>query len=178
MLKAIVFSLTLCATVNGWANTTYTTSTGAVFTQVQGPGSFGVGWKDPNGLIWSAYQGDYNNIVANPDQNYGTANTPATEACVKIGGLLPTRNDYVNLLSYFDRYFSTSGMLLTEQGRTDLYALFPEMSGRDFWTSSGWNNSYCAERFNGVYGYVTGGSGDPDNIAYRSLKLGIKCVTQ
>lgn len=42
----------------------YKTSTGAAFTQVVGPGQFGLSWKDPFGAIWSSYQGDYSNDTA------------------------------------------------------------------------------------------------------------------
>jgi hypothetical protein len=115
------------------ADTTYTTSKGAVFTQVQGPGSFENAWKDPSGTIWSSYQGDFANNAIKPDQNNVVVDSPATEACAKIGGALPTAQQYEMLDSYFDR---DSNNYLTDQGRKDLYAIFPDMQNHWFWTSS------------------------------------------
>jgi hypothetical protein len=119
---------------------TYTTSVGAVFTQVQGPASFGLAWKDPSGLIWSAYQGDYANNQLKPDQNNVVVDSPATEACAKIGGSLPTTSQYQKFASYFDS--SDFDEFLSDQGRTDLYTIFPDNipaspgSARWFWSSS------------------------------------------
>ena len=87
--------------------------------------------------IWSAYQGDY--AVKIDYENGVVADSPATEACAKIGGTLPTIQQYENLSTYFEH--SLSGFpayhSLNDQGRKDLYALFPDIPGhRVFWSSS------------------------------------------
>ena len=112
---------------------TYKTSVGAVFTQVQGPGNFGKAWQDPNETIWSAYQGDHRNNAIKPDQNNVVVGSPATEACAKIGGKLPIAQQYKKFATYFE---TDSNGYFTNQGRKDLFTIFPGMNGRGFWTSS------------------------------------------
>ncbi len=153
------------------ADTTYTTSKGAVFTQMQGPGGFGKAWKDPSGTIWSAYQGDYANNAIKPDQNNVVVDSPATEACAKIGGSLPTAQQYEKLASYFDL---DSNNNLTDQGRKDLYAIFPDMQNRWFWSSSVYSSDPdFANAFLGNYGRVD------DNYGLRlSYGFSVQCVAE
>jgi hypothetical protein len=115
------------------APATYTTSTGAVFTQLLGPGNFGKAWKDPSGTTWSSYQGEHDNNLLRNDQNNVVMDSPATEACAKIGGSLPTAQQYRTLVSYFDL---ANDLSFTNQGRKDLDAILPDMQGRFFWSSS------------------------------------------
>jgi hypothetical protein len=120
------------------ANVTYTThdSNGnpiAVFTQVQGPGSFGTAWKDPSGTIWSSNQGYFTNKALKPDQDGVVMDSPATEACAKIGGSLPLLQDYRILAAYFE---VDNHQNFTTQGLKDLNTLFPDMQNRSFWSSS------------------------------------------
>lgn len=112
---------------------TYQTSICAIFTQVNDP-KFGSVWKDPSGTAWSSNQGDYTNIAIKPDQNFVVIDSLATEACAKIGGDLPTLDDYQKLLSYveLDLGFPTA------KGWKDLYALFPDMRAGIYWTVSVW----------------------------------------
>jgi hypothetical protein len=106
----------------------------AAFISVKGPGgSFGNAWEDPSGAIWSGYIGDYTNIPLHPDQAGIVVDSPATEACAKRGGALPTAPDYERLASYFEL---DSNQLLTDQGKRDWYSVFPDMRGRWFWSSS------------------------------------------
>jgi len=129
------------------ADGTYTTrdSNGkaiATFTQVGGPGSFGKAWKDPSGAIWSSYQGDFTNEAIKPDLNNVILDSPATEACAKIGGSLPSAQDYFNLMKNFE--MNSYGDTLTDQGEKDLFAVFPDQAknlgdaqyGRSFASSS------------------------------------------
>jgi hypothetical protein len=116
-----------------YAADTYTTSTGAVFTQVQGPGTFGDAWKDPSGMMWSSNQGKFEN-----DQNdANNLNQPplldAAQACAKIGGILPSLDNYKKLMSYFELDESQQ---FTKQGLKDLVALFPDTRSDIWWTSS------------------------------------------
>lgn len=116
-----------------YAAETYTTSTGAVFTQLQGPGNFGNAWKDPSGMLWSLNQGKFEN-----DQNdANNLNNPplldASQACAKIGGVLPTLNDYRKLMSYFEL---DENQQFTKQGLKDLKAIFPDIQSDVWWTSS------------------------------------------
>jgi hypothetical protein len=119
------------------APVTYTTSKGAVFTQVEGPGHFGKAWRDPSGTIWSSYQGDYSNEEIKPDQNNVVVGSPATEACAKIGGILPTREQYEKLGSYFELTFAAREHD-AYRGIRELFAVFPDKTSPDnfFWTSS------------------------------------------
>jgi hypothetical protein len=149
LMSTLFFSLSVSAA-------TFTTSTGSVFTQVQDPGAFGTAWQDPSGALWSSYQGDYQNIGITPDGDDAVTETASTDACAKIGGLLPARNDFVNLLSYFDQKYGK----LTQYGLMDLHTLFPFTVGRGFWSSSifGGPGSYGI-MLNAVWGDVTGGVG-------------------
>jgi hypothetical protein len=124
----------------------YKTSTGAQFTQVVGPGQFGLSWKDPSGAIWSSYQGDYGN-----DMGESTL-SPAASACAKIGGQLPSYGDYARLLGYFelvgDGYPPQDE--LSDRGKKDWNTIFPDMltAAGYFWTSSLCmfdNEGYCNE---------------------------------
>lgn len=150
----------------------------AVFTQVQGPGNFGLAWKDPNGSIWSAYLGDYANTAIQPDQGGLIVDSAATEACSKIGGVLPTADDYEKFASYFDRDAKT---LITDQGKKDLFAVFPDMldskeSPRWFWSSSvdpefpTINASEYSANFGGVDFYYYGAS--------RWFSGSVRCTAQ
>jgi hypothetical protein len=105
----------------------------ATFTRADGPESFGTAWKDPGGLLWGKYIADYTNNPLAADQNGIIVNSPATEACAKIGGLLPTALDFEKLASYFEL---DSNQLLTDQGKKDWYAVFPDMQGHWFWSST------------------------------------------
>jgi hypothetical protein len=143
MVRGVIYLVSLSFALSGWANQTYTTSTGAVFTQVQGSG-FGLTWQDPSGAIWSLYQGVYANNPLKPDQldpinqDGFVVASPATEACRRIGGALPTARDFERLAAYFEH---DSYGLIVNQGGVDLQTLFPDMwnsdgSARNFWTTS------------------------------------------
>lgn len=172
---AVLFS---CFTAN--AQKTFTTSTGSVFTQVY-KSKFGAkdfAWKDPSGKVWSdtvwdssvSVYGLYGNEALEPDKGDMVVKTPATEACKKIGGKLPTAQEFAKLLSYFD---SVAGPTLSEKGRMDFFTLFPDAGGRIYWTAS--INTKVANRtflFNGHFGYVDY-SGDIPN---RDLKAFVRCI--
>lgn len=152
---------------------TYKTSTSAVFTQVQGPGTFGKAWQDPSGAIWSSYQGEYTNDAIQPDQNSVVVDSPATEACAKIGGALPTAQQYSQLASYFEM----DQGYLTIQGRKDIFAIFPDMADsqgkiRGFWTStvspSDAGVAYVFSGYSGVSSPIQG---------YRiNYEIGVRCI--
>jgi len=186
-ITILLFLLLGCSAAIG--NVTYTThdlrgNPIAVFTQVQGPGKFGLSWRDPSGTIWSSYQGEYANNQIEPDQmlqNYYIiiVDSPATEACAKIGGILPTTQDYESLVSYFDVLYVNVKNLdgkpsLTDQGRKDLYAIFPDMisvggATRWFWSASSAGNIY-AQDFVGYGGDIY--------IDYRYRHDSVRCVAK
>ncbi|MNL23111.1 hypothetical protein D3C87_1444800 [compost metagenome] len=102
------------------------------------PGKFGSGWQDPSGTIWSGFQGLASNEALVSDKNAAVTKSPATEICKKIGGTLPTKEDYLRLFSYFDsELFRNFWPTFTDQGRKDLYLIFPDMNRvQFFWTAS------------------------------------------
>src|SRR3989344_6874543 len=107
-MKKILFFLIgmlgigILSTKSTYADETYTTSTGAVFTRVVHPG-FGRAWMDPSGTIWSANQGAHiNDDWGVPDENGIIVDSAATQTCKRIGGRLPTAEDYEKLVSYFE----------------------------------------------------------------------------
>jgi hypothetical protein len=158
---------------NAYADVTYTTYYGHVFTQVQGPGNFGKGWKDPSGVIWSAVQSLYSNEALQPDQGQVIVDSPAVRACAKIGGKLPSRGDFMQL-AYF---FIGPNVNFTLENREDLLRLFPEMRRNVFWTSTinpkTQDGDIAALIFTGntwgEYGIVKG---------YRTERLAVICVTR
>lgn len=165
MLRIIVLLLSLGITVNVLANTTYTTSTGAVFTQAQGPGSFGAAWKDPSGMIWSAYQGDFTND--GQERDGVVIRSPSTETCAKIGGRLPIVGEYKKLMSYFD--LDTNG-ILTKIGLRDLLSIFPDMHDHVFWTASLLSNNLDSA-------ILFKGAGGVTYIGDRANAFSVRCVT-
>jgi len=87
--------------------------------------------------------------------------SPATEACTKIGGILPSVQDYEKLVSYFEL---DSNQFLTNQGRNDFQAIFEGMSFRIFWTSS-----VDPSDSDGAFGF----NGEDGNIVLLGPKNGI-----
>jgi hypothetical protein len=144
---------------------TYTTSTGAVFTQVNSP-SFGLCWADPEKTLWSSGQGDYPWSVADLEPQSDVAAISATDACVAVGGILPSEPDYITLISHFKQ---DANHVLTAQGQKDLYTLFPDMAGHSFWTSSRpINGSGYANDFNGNSGSF--------GVDYLGTPLSVRCI--
>jgi hypothetical protein len=115
-----------------YAVPTYTTSTGAVFTQVQVEGS-DISWKAPDGLTWTIpFEGTVTN--AGPQQDGYVISSPATDACKKVHAELPTRTNFESLISDFE--IVIDGSHFTDQGLRDLYYLFPNMRNRWFWSTA------------------------------------------
>lgn len=102
----------------------------------------------PDGKIWSErLPGEFNQLKADgsppdlaptyeaPDQRNNhrgrtiqtITQSNATEACLEIGGRLPTRVEYDQLQSYFQ--MSTDGELELDQ-------IFPDMKEHGFWSST------------------------------------------
>jgi len=188
------------------------TFVGAVFTKVQGPGGFGLAWKDPSGEIWSTDQGSYSNQALTLDKETGsltpppkdrdgivntgnyisiTIDTPATRACTKIGGHLPSYLEYRNLVEYLTDRPGPWGVA-TIRNQKDIKALFPTMSWR-YWTST--VDSPSASYFTNIlsdeadgyffeygdasgsdmaFGVDTGG----DEYGYRGYVTNVRCVTE
>lgn len=170
------FSFTVFAQPRHQDPETYTThdSSGkplAVFVRAMGPGSFGAGWMDPSKVIWSKYQGDYANESLAPDVNGVIVSSAATKACEAVGGILPTAETYYNLASYFEL---DESQRLTAQGLKDWYALFPDMKGHWFWSSTADPNE--------VYGKYDADEFDGDSFMFdydiRPMHLAVRCTSQ
>ena len=117
---------------------TYTTHTSngtniAIFTQVSNEDGR-KSWRDPEGVVWSPYQGALENNPIHPDANEVVVDSLATEACARIGGKLPTFDQFQTLGLYFeqDKY----QMNFTSQGEKDLLEIFPYYKKVYFWTST------------------------------------------
>jgi hypothetical protein len=184
MIKKISASAVFILSMSVAHADTYTASTGAVFTQVHGPGSFGQAWQDPSGMIWSADQGKRDNQPIQPDENGIVIESSATDACDQIGGRLPTIGDYKKLMSYFE----LNKDQFTDQGAKDIEALFPGIQDGEWWTSSmsreySWDTAYFTIEFgcSQIYDFrrefvlpvrcVAGVSGIQKHFVSKSLAL-------
>lgn len=99
--------------------------------------------------------------------------TAATRACDKIGGALPTKQDFEKLKSYFA--LDDKGRL-TDQGRKDLHKIFPDMKNRmkdrQFWASPVVPEySYGAYVFGGNTGFI-------GFVDYRNDEYSVRCVAR
>ncbi len=151
---------------------TYKTSRGAVFTRVQPPGNFGLGWMDPSGMVWSRYLGEFSNDALKPDDHGKITESQATLACAQIGAQLPSAQDYKRLASYFA--LNPQGFF-EEIGVRDINTVFPDLENRWFWSSTvDPHSSKGAYEFEGNNGCAF------DQYLYvylaRHLKGGVRCV--
>jgi hypothetical protein len=119
------------------------THLGHTFTKVNHQG-FGMAWQDPSGTVWSWKTGNVSNNLDNSSPGVGpnaattrnlgsVKSTPATKMCEEGGGRLPSKRDYYRLKNYFGIRADTE---ISDEGKSELYALFPDMKGNVFWTSS------------------------------------------
>lgn len=79
----------------------------------------------PNGLSWSDDQGRMVNL--GEVRNWVLTDSKAIRACAQIGGSLPTKEQYEELLKYFE---TSSNGELTQRGQEDLLDVFPDMQSR------------------------------------------------
>ncbi len=106
---------------------------------------FGKAYKSPDGFIWSQYQGRFTNdgTVSTPNNQLGTTgivtDSAATRACAKIGGVLPTVEDFKKFLSYFA--LNGTGEFSFE-AEEHYFELFPELQNADIWTSNFTNHGF------------------------------------
>jgi len=97
----------LLASYSAKAQQTFTTAKGFVFTRVQ-DARFGSTWKDPQGLVWSPFQGEFSNLgtlgneTVNEHGDHEVIDSAAVEACKTIQGKLPSLEDYKTFLDYFE----------------------------------------------------------------------------
>lgn len=97
----------LLASYSALADQTFTTAKGFVFTRVQ-DAQFGSTWKDPQGLLWSPFQGEFSNQgtlgneIVNQTGDREVVDSAAVEACKTIQGQLPSLEDYRVFLNYFE----------------------------------------------------------------------------
>ena len=127
------------------------TSTGAIFEPNDHP-TMGRSVQDPSGMIWSERLPDkFKN--EGPFQNGIVTDSEAVRACSKIGGRLPTREDYEKLRGYFELNEKDH---MTRQGASDFHRIFPDMvANTQFWSSSvSPDNSNHANVFFGFSGTV------------------------
>jgi opacity protein-like surface antigen len=180
MKRFLLISIVLLlGAISAQAADIYKTSKGAVFTKMQGPGQFGLGWKDPSGMLWGSDQGEFANVAIKPDQNGRIIDSMATEACARIGAMLPTENDYTRLISYFEK--GQEPYTFSDKGLSDFNALFPDnRSEYGYWTSSVYVDSDTVGTFvvgSNMWGpnFVSAG-GTPTQ--YRTTVSPVRCVTQ
>lgn len=123
-LNVLILVAGLLAASSSPADLTFQTSRGFVFSQIN-DATFGLSWKAPDGTLWSSYLGKManNGTVVNGV----VTDSPATNACARIGGSLPSLAQYQNLLSH---YFESGTQSMTDQDRADLYRLFPDMQAQ------------------------------------------------
>lgn len=129
--SVLVALMTIClislSGQNGFAADSYTTSTGAVFTHINGPENFGSAWRDPSGTLWSSNQGHAMNL----ERANGFPQISADALCKKIDGKVPTLEDYLRLKTYFE---TNDKGLFTSRGQQDFYAIFPDSYNETFWS--------------------------------------------
>jgi hypothetical protein len=91
--------------------------------------------------------------------------------CKRSGFALPTLEDYHSFSAYFER---TSYGYFTDAGRKELYALFPNMVGKWFWSDTldpgGSDSAYAFSGYDG--GVIVSGSRDS-----RVANLAVRCVS-
>jgi len=93
--------------------------------------------------------------------------------CFKIGGKLPSADDYTKLTSFFDESWSTAS--LTPQAMIDWETLFPDMPGSFFWTSNfgvsmSWPYVFSATGFDGASLRID------SNISSGDLLAKVRCI--
>jgi hypothetical protein len=139
----------------------YRTSEGAVFTRVSFK-QFGSAWRDPEGNIWSANLGRFN-FLPDAQETPGKPHSAAMVACEKIGGRLPSLDEYKKLLAYF----------LIEQPEVwsrDLQTLFPD------WGILPLNRGEWFWAYSDAGGRLVIGTDTYGDIGYRSLELSVRCI--
>ncbi len=127
---AFGFFVTICMQAQAEDVAIYKTQKGQIFAKVL-KDSFGVAWKSPDGSIWSQYQGFFanrgelgNEIIESGDRVI--LDSAATQICARIGGGLPSLQQYKVLTDYF-------------LDPTDFRAIFPVPTSASnlFWTVNG-----------------------------------------
>ena len=176
--RALTALVALSHSPKVFAGESFTTSIGAVFTQVE-DADFGTAWRAPDGLLWSAYQGDFSNegwSFGGDLHNWETSPTyavrtwsAATKACARIGGNLPTVPDFERLKAFFEYSDKWNPPTFSAQGASDFKRLYPWKDAQVFWTSSVFpGHSWGASRFLN-YGLLAGGSGAFDHEPYSVI---------
>lgn len=126
---------------------------------------FKVSYTDKNSLVWSQpLSGNYSNgcldSQGNPDLGVcsttisGSQDSSAEAACERIGGRLPTTNEFENLITelggsnQFIGEFGVYSVVLTKSGYVAFLKTFTgSMNGELFWTSSVRSEAKYAEVF-------------------------------
>jgi hypothetical protein len=138
--------------------TQYTTGVGAVLRCIR-VGKFGPAWKTPDGMLWSSTFGIdspdstamkhlLKNAELSPDQGGLIVDSEATRACKRMGGRLPTFEDYVRLKTYFQKPDdgTAPNFGMEPSSLHDLWRAFPDLLYGDgecagFWTATQWLGS-------------------------------------
>ncbi|MFN7685327.1 MAG: hypothetical protein ACK5QT_07950, partial [Oligoflexia bacterium] len=133
------------------------TSQGTLFERVSKPEA---GWRvaTANGKTW------FDAVKT------GVNHAQAQHFCNRPGLALPTMEDYQSFRAYFEQ--DASGKF-TDAGRKELYALFPNMAGKGFWSDTlRPGDSGYAYGFNGHNGDI-----DNDSRDSRSAYGAVRCVS-
>lgn len=151
---------------------------------------FPIALTDPSGkLVWSVElptiytngcvngQGDYDENQCS-EAIRSAEDSEAQAACLSIGGRLPTREEFIALLQYFEHEDGQYGFgpILTDKGLNDLRESFKDKKVGNYWTST----IYHGNKKRSGQAYAFYGEGlikAVDYINYgRASALSVRCV--
>ena len=177
-LNLAISTVIVLALINGTAHAIpqeeqVTTSTGAIFKRTTFKG-FETSWIALDGTIWSNSSKDaFDNEdldALKPPLNFLIQKSNATEACARIGGHLPTRDQFEKLRSYFEQ--TGNGLAMTDQGSKDFRLIF---SIKDI-PLGYWSSSLNINSFSRIAAYLTPEGGINDYYGYRYYKFTVICT--
>ena len=168
-------AVALLALTNGFfalAEDTYRTARGYTFTKVM-DGPMAPAWRSPDGKVWSANQGRFSNAGSVSEDEQLVIDSPATEACARIGGRLPRLAEFKALAKYF--FVTRPGNApTTDPNFLDYKYLFP-----DFLYPTGYSMPlWTADAAGSYFARLTTGLVDPYGDGARSDELlSVCCVS-
>jgi hypothetical protein len=137
MARAFLFLLAIAPGAVNAEDGTYRTSRGVVFAR----GSLGgvEAWRTPDGKTWSANIGQFSNRGRVSGEGLVT-DSPATQACARLDGRLPTLAEVRFLAGYLREPGALPSAPLAQEDMTDYRTLFPSFSlsngfSMRFWTA-------------------------------------------
>ncbi|RYZ68006.1 MAG: hypothetical protein EOP05_16980 [Proteobacteria bacterium] len=135
-------------------------------------------FKDKNGVTWLAsFPDQYSNGCYDQKAQYSRAacslpiekSSPAESACYKIGALLPTKEDYENLIKSFDH---ESEPRLTEKGVQQIKSAF----GADYTDDWYWTSTLSKRDAEKAHFFSFSTLGLENSQDYRYIKHAVRCI--